>query len=255
MRVISLQSGSNGNSIYVETADARLLFDAGISGRAAQERLAQHGRDIADVDGVLISHDHADHSRSLGIFHRKFRLPIHITAKTLDAARSHNIGRIDAAHHFRVSEPLWFGRTKIETYATPHDAAEGVAFVIDDGSRRLGVLTDLGHIFSELQDLIASLDAVILESNYDPKMLANGPYPWHTQQRIKGPAGHLSNQEAATLLAQCADRRLQWACLGHLSGDNNTPKLAVTACRRATKDRFPVAIASRYEASDVLEVA
>ncbi len=255
MRVISLQSGSNGNSIYVETGDARLLFDAGISGRAAEERLAQHGCDIRQVDGLLISHDHVDHSRSLGIYHRKFRLPIYATAKTFQAARSHSIGRIDKAHHFAIGEPLWFGRTKVESYKTPHDAAEGAAFVIDDGRHRLGILTDLGHVFRRLKDIVASLDAVLLESNYDPEMLAGGPYPWYTKERIEGDGGHLSNLQAADLLAQCADRRLQWACLGHLSGDNNTPELAVATCRAAVHDRFPVYLATRDAVSEMLDVA
>ena len=107
-----------------------------------------------------------------------------------------------------------------------------MVFVVDDGKHRLGILTDLGHVFSGLADVIASLDAVLLESNYDPDMLANGPYPDWLKERIAGPAGHISNFEAAELLKTAASKRMKWACLGHLSQDNNTPKLALATHRK-----------------------
>jgi phosphoribosyl 1,2-cyclic phosphodiesterase len=129
-----------------------------------------------------------------------------------------------------------------------------VVFVVDDGKHRLGILTDLGHVFTGLDDLIASLDAVLLESNYDPQMLAQGPYPAWLKTRISGPAGHLSNFEAAELLQKVALARLKWACLGHLSRDNNTPELALATHRKMLGDRLPLHLATRYQVSDVLEV-
>ena len=161
MQVISLQSGSNGNCIYVETGGVKLLFDAGISGRQAQQRLASHGRDIAGGDAVLISHDHVDHSRSMGIYHRKFGLPVFVTAKTYQAASRYALGEIEDLRHFTAGETLRFGEVMVETVSTPHDGVDGVVFVVDNGTRRLGILTDLGHVFSGLQGLIASLDAVV----------------------------------------------------------------------------------------------
>ena len=200
MHVISLQSGSNGNCIYVEAGGVKLLFDAGISGIQAKERLALHGRDVASVDAVLISHDHVDHSRSMGIFHRKFGLPIYVTAKTYRAASRYGLGEIDDLRHFCAGETLRFGKVTVETISTPHDGVDGVVFVVDDGKHRLGILTDLGHVFGDLEGVIGSLDAVLLESNYDPDMLANGPYPDWLKERIEGPGGHISNFEAAELL-------------------------------------------------------
>ena len=254
MQVISLQSGSNGNSIYVEGAGVRLLFDAGISGSRAQERLAMHGRDIAGVDAVLISHDHVDHARSMGIFHRKFGLPVYVTAETYQAARRHKLGEIEDIGHFSAGEALRFGKVVVETFATPHDGVDGVVFVVDDGKRRLGVLTDLGHVFSGLEDIIGSLDAALLESNYDPDMLATGPYPQWLQGRIEGPGGHISNPESAELLLKAASERMKWACLAHLSQDNNTPDLAVETHSQILANRLPICVATRYEATEVLEV-
>ncbi len=254
MRVISLQSGSNGNCIYVEAGDVRLLFDAGISGTQAKQRLAGHGRDIADVDAVLISHDHTDHSRNMGVFHRKFSLPIYTTQKTYHASNRYGLGEIEDLRHFSAGETLRFDGVTVETVATPHDGVDGVAFVVDDGSRRLGILTDLGHVFADLHGIIGSLDAVVLESNYDSDMLANGPYPAFLKKRIQGPGGHISNVESAELLDRHASSRLKWACLAHLSHENNTLELAMQTHRRIVGARCPIYLATRYEASDVMEV-
>lgn len=254
MNVISLQSGSNGNCIYVEADGVRLLIDAGISGKQAAERLAQHGRDIRDVDAVLISHDHVDHACSMGIFHRKFGVPVYLTAATHRAAKRHRPGDIKDRHYFAAGEILQFGDVRVETVATPHDGADGVVFIIDDGEKRLGVLTDLGHVFAGLDDVVGSLDAVLLESNYDPEMLAGGHYPAWLKERIRGPHGHLSNGESADLLRRSASSRLKWACLAHLSQDNNTPETALQTHHRTVGDRFPIHVATRYGASDVLKV-
>lgn len=254
MQVISLQSGSNGNSIYVESNGVKLLFDAGLSGIQVKNRLADHGRDVGSIDAVLISHDHVDHSRSMGILNRKFGLPVYATQETYWAASRYKVGEIGDLRHFRSGETLRFGRVVVETIATPHDAEDGVAFVVDDGRHRLGILTDLGHVFNGLGDAIASLDAVLLESNYDPEMLVNGSYPPWLKARISGPSGHISNLEAAELLLSFASRRMKWACLGHLSHDNNTPTLALATHRKVLGQRLPIFVATRYEASGVMEV-
>lgn len=254
MKVISLQSGSNGNCICVEAGGVKLLFDAGISGRDVRERLAQHGRDVAAVDALLISHDHVDHCGNMGVLNRMFGLPIYATAKTYQAATRFNLGDIDDLRHFTSGEKLRFGKVTVETVPTPHDAADGIVFVVDDGRHRLGIFTDFGHVFDGLSDVVASLDAVLLESNYDPDMLADGPYPYFLKERITGPAGHISNFEAAELLLASASKRMKWACLGHLSEKNNTPRLAMATNRKIVGDRLPLFMASRYEASGVMEI-
>ncbi|MEO8498260.1 MAG: MBL fold metallo-hydrolase [Planctomycetota bacterium] len=254
MKVIALQSGSNGNCIYVETNGVRLLFDAGISGKQAQSRLAAHGRDIADVDALVISHDHRDHTCGMGVFQRKFGLPIHITPGTLTIAnKKENLGQLHDIRYFTSGSTLRFGSVCVETIPTPHDAVDGVAFVVDDGAQRLGILTDLGHPFKRLASVMNTLDAVVIESNYDPEMLTKGPYLESLKQRIRGQGGHLSNLESAELLRGVTSR-LRWACLAHLSEENNDPDLAVDTHRELLGERLPLFVAGRYEATDVLEV-
>lgn len=254
MEVIALQSGSNGNCVYIEAGGRRFLIDAGISGKQAQSRLARHGLNIANVDALLISHDHADHSRSMGVYHRKFGLPVYVTEKTFQSAGRYALGAMDAPCHFTAGETLSFGGVTVETIPTPHDGVDGVAFVIDDGRHRLGILTDLGHVFQELKDVLRTLDAVLLESNYDPDMLAHGYYPEFLKQRIAGPGGHISNVESAHLLRSVAGRRLKWACLAHLSHDNNTPELAMKTHLRIVGQSLPIHVATRYHATDLMRI-
>jgi len=255
MNVISLQSGSNGNCIYVEANGTRLLFDAGISGRQAELRLAAHGRDVRSVDAVLISHDHRDHVCCMGIYQRKFHLPAYITPASLRAAADAcELGPLGDVRGFDAGQTIRIDGVSVETLPTPHDGADGVAFVVDDGRRRLGILTDLGHVFAGLANRIATLDAVLIESNYDAGMLDGGPYPPHLKRRIRGPGGHLSNLEAAELLAAAAGRRMQWACLGHLSEMNNAPRVALRTHREVLSDGLPLHVAGRYEPTGVLTV-
>jgi len=255
MRVISLQSGSNGNCIYVEAGGRKLLFDAGVSGVCAAERLASHGRDIRLVDALIISHSHSDHVSSAGVFQRKYGIPLYVTQRCLAAAQMRcSLGNLKEVHHFRSGSSIRLGGVVIHTVPTPHDSEDGVVFIVDDGTHRLGIMTDLGHVFQDLAGTIASLDAVLLESNYDPLMLANGPYPRYLKMRIKGPGGHISNHEAAELLARSAGTRLQWACLGHLSGENNSPELALKTHREALGNGLQIGVASRYGVSPVMLV-
>jgi phosphoribosyl 1,2-cyclic phosphodiesterase len=255
VKLISLQSGSNGNCTYVEANGVGLVFDAGLSGSQARRRLAARRREISRADALIISHDHADHVRCMGIYQRKFHLPIHVTAPTLAAAAGWcRLGQLTDVRHFRAGQALAFGDVRVETIPTPHDGADAVAFVVDDGRRRVGILTDLGCVFDGLAEVISTLDAVVLESNYDEDMLADGPYPPFLKARIRGPGGHLSNVEAAELLAAAAGRRMQWACLAHLSEQNNDPRLALETWREAVGAGLPLHVASRYHVGEVLSV-
>ncbi len=247
MFVASLQSGSNGNCIYVEAAGVRLLFDAGISGRQAELRLESLGRDIRDVEALVISHDHRDHSSCAGIYQRKFGLPIHITSRTRETADAKcGLGKLGDVYHFRAGETLEFGPVRVETIPTPHDAADGTMFVVEAEGKRLGILTDLGHVFDDLRSTIRGLDAIFLESNYDTEMLSRGWYPEHLKRRIRGSGGHISNVEAAELVAREAGASLQWVCLAHLSEDNNKPALALSTHRRVLGQGLDIPVSSRY---------
>jgi len=253
MIAIALQSGSQGNCIYVESDGEGILFDAGISGIRAEERLAAYGRDIRQVKALLISHDHADHVKCAGIYQRKFGLPIHMTRKTHKAA-AWQLGNVDDVRHFKPGEQVRIGRMTVESIPTPHDAAEGLAFVVTAKRKRLGILTDLGHLFDGLDGVLKSLDAVFLESNYDPDMLENGPYPRFLKERIRSPHGHLSNIESADLVRRAASKRLQWVCLAHLSENNNTPTVARRTHRKLAGNGHALHTAKYRESSRLLEV-
>lgn len=231
----------------------RLLFDAGISGTQAQQRMARHGRDIRDVDALLISHDHSDHVRAAGVYQRKFGLPIYMTTKTRQALWS-SLGRVHDVRPFVSGETLEFDSVKVHTVPTAHDAADGVGFVIEHDGRRLAVLTDLGHPFCGLAETLASVNAAYLECNYDPDLLEQGPYPPYLKARIRGAQGHLSNDEAGALLKGCGRNRPHWVAAAHLSEQNNEPELALGALRRAVGDDYPIRCASRYECSELWRV-
>ncbi len=255
MQTFSLQSGSNGNAIYVEADGVRLLFDAGISGIQAQRRLREQGRDIRDVDALLISHDHSDHIRCAGVYQRKFEIPIYVTEPTLLAARRWcRLGELSDVRYFRSGDSLAMGNVAIHTIKTDHDAVDGVAFVVECDGRRLGILTDLGHPTDALQRTVESLDAAYLECNYDSNLLATGTYPPYLKARIKGPGGHLSNDESAGVLSACGDQRPLWVAVAHLSEENNEPELAMEAQRLAVGRDYPVYLAPRDGCSTVLSV-
>ena len=244
----SLQSGSIGNSIYVEAGDVRLLFDAGINGEKARRRMAARGRDMHDVTALIVSHEHDDHIRCAGVFHRKFHMPIYATPRTLGAEHC-PLGPLNDVRYFAAGQTLEFGDVRVFTIPTPHDAADPVAFIIEHEGRRLGILTDLGHPFAALQDALGDLDAAYLESNYDRAMLLAGSYPEGLKRRIRGPRGHLSNDESAALSRRGTGPRLKWVALAHLSECNNTPDLALHAHRQQVGWMLDVRLASRHQVS------
>jgi len=248
MEVITLQSGSAGNCVFVRSGQTCLLFDAGISGSKAESRLADYGYNIRDCNAVVLSHEHCDHISGVGVFHRKFGLPVYANLRTWNATRAKpSTGCIGSPNYFVSGKQFEIGSLRIETLRTPHDAIDGVCFVIEDveSGKRFGLLTDLGHVFNGLQKVIRTLDAVLIESNYDDAMLHHGPYPQHLKDRILGKRGHISNKEAADLLDACEASQMQWACLGHLSAQNNSPEVALATHRERNGDRFPIFCADR----------
>ena len=255
MLTFSLQSGSNGNAIYVEANGVRLLFDAGISGKMAERRMAVHNRDVRDVQAVIISHEHRDHIGCAGVYQRKYHLPIFMTKRTHAKANKWcNLGRLNDVRYFRPGEQLAFSDLTVHTLPTAHDAVEGSAFVVECEGKRLAILTDLGHPFPGLRNVLESVDAAYLECNYDPAMLAAGPYPPRLKARISGSGGHLSNKDAAALLKACGRKRPRWIAVAHLSEQNNHPELAIEAQQEAVGRDYPIHHASRYETSNLLKV-
>jgi phosphoribosyl 1,2-cyclic phosphodiesterase len=237
----------------VESGNVRLLFDAGLTGIQTKQRLESFGVELDTIQAVIISHVHNDHIRYAGVLQRQFELPIWMTAGTSKEVQFlRRPGRVSDPHLFQGGDTLHFGTVKVETFLTTHDAPEAVCFVVDNGTVRFGIMTDLGSRFLGLKETIASLDAVYLESNYDPEMLDNGMYPEELKQRIRSDQGHLSNVDAAELLLKA--KRLRWACLGHLSASNNHPAVALETHRKILGDTLPLHIAPRFGVSEVLEL-
>lgn len=236
MKVILLQSGSAGNCLYVESEDVAILIDAGISARQLALRLADQGGDLAKVKAVIVSHGHRDHIGHAGVYHRRLGLPVFAPRACASLlTQQENFSPVK----YTPGEQLKIEHFVVETIPTHHDFSDSVAFVVTDGRRRLGVFTDLGHPFAELDAALATVEAVIIESNYDPRMLAEGPYPEFLQARIRGPGGHLSNIEAAECVRRYY-RQFRWVCLAHLSQHNNTPEIACQTFRRIVPGGSPI---------------
>jgi phosphoribosyl 1,2-cyclic phosphodiesterase len=234
--------------------DAKLLIDCGLTGKKAFERMAVHDRDARELTAVLVSHDHRDHVRGVGVLARRCRIPIFATGGTWEVLPRKGVGLIPDRRSFVAGDTLLFGETRVETIPTPHDGEDGVAFVVEAEGRRLGVFTDLGHPFPGLAEALASTDLSYVESNYDPAMLESGPYPIHLQERIRGDAGHISNEEAARLGREAASGRLTRVVLCHLSQENNTPERALRTAHAEDGAGLRFEIAGRYGTSDLFEV-
>ena len=222
MRFASLGSGSKGNATLVEVGATRILVDCGFSCVETEKRLARLSLEPGDLSAILVTHEHGDHISGVARLSRRYQLPVWMTAGT---EAVHKGGEVAAWQCFNGHENFSIGELHIEPFPVPHDAREPCQFVFSDGERRLGLLTDVGSITSHIVQALLNLDAIILECNHDPDMLSNGPYPPVLKQRVGGPFGHLSNQQAAELLARIDTDHLQHLVIAHLSEKNNEPEL------------------------------
>jgi phosphoribosyl 1,2-cyclic phosphodiesterase len=227
MRVTILGSGSRGNAILVESGDTRVLVDAGFSGRDLARRMEQVEVDPDSITAILITHDHGDHTRGMGVFARRHGTPLHMTAPTRDACRkllrgSERVVAYDSARSFRI------GTLRVEPFLTVHDAVDPVAVTLTDtgtGSK-LGVATDLGRPTTSVRAALADSHLLVLEANHDHRRLWEGPYPWSVKQRIASSRGHLSNTASAELAAELFHDHLSGVVLAHLSDSCNDPGMA-----------------------------
>lgn len=224
MRVASLASGSSGNSYYIECPEGAVIIDAGLSGKALIHNLTLAGGDPGRVKGVIVTHDHHDHVSGAGVLQRRYGWKLWMTRGTLDASRNLGKVKVETVH---AGSGLNAAGMCFEFLSTPHDGAEPIMVAVERDGSRCGVFTDLGHPNTALSEALNSLDFVFLESNYDPGLLAANPrYPASLKARIKGNGGHISNAEAAGLVAGLAGNRLRRVVLSHLSEENNRPDLA-----------------------------
>jgi phosphoribosyl 1,2-cyclic phosphodiesterase len=222
LRFATLGSGSRGNALLLETRDVRVLIDCGFPAREIEKRLAALSVDPQTLSGIFITHEHADHIRGVGALARRYRLPVWMTEGSFRAADYGQLPQL-----FRLdSHADWItlGDLELRPFPVPHDAREPCQFLFQSGGRRLGLLTDTGHITPHIQQSLLGSDGLILEFNHDSEMLRNGPYPPRLQARVGGRHGHLSNHQAAGLLKQVAGPQLQCLVASHLSEKNNHPE-------------------------------
>ncbi|GGE05836.1 metallo-hydrolase [Marinithermofilum abyssi] len=227
MKFSVLASGSTGNAIYVETDRFRVLIDAGLSGKRLEKLLRSIGADPASLDAILVTHEHIDHVKGLGVFARRYRLPIHLNEATWRSLPS-SVGKLeeDQCHLFDTGSALELGDLTIESFPISHDAAEPVGFCLHHGRETLGLVTDTGYVNRRIVDKVAGADALIFEANHDVEMLRMGAYPWNVKRRILSDVGHLSNEDAAEALLDILQGVGENVYLAHLSQDNNLTELA-----------------------------
>jgi phosphoribosyl 1,2-cyclic phosphodiesterase len=225
IRVCILGSGSKGNCTYIESPEARILIDAGLSAREIERRLQQLNRSAATLDAVLISHEHSDHVSGVGALARRYKLPVYANRATWQRVQQ-AVGVVDIRHEFWTGVPFQLKDLAIDPFSLPHDADDPVAFRLTWRRRSLAVVTDLGYPSQLVRERIRRCHLLVLEANHDDTMLKAGPYPWPLKQRIGGKSGHLSNLQSSQLLGDILHDELEYVVLAHLSETNNTPDLA-----------------------------
>jgi phosphoribosyl 1,2-cyclic phosphodiesterase len=249
LRVCVLGSGSKGNCTYIESPEARILIDAGLSARQIEQRLRQIGRSPAALDGVLISHEHSDHIQGVGALARRYKLPIYTNSATWRRGR-HVVGVIDDLREFWTGMPFVMKDLVVDPFSLPHDADDPVAFRISWRRRTMAVVTDLGYASQLVRERIRGCHLLVLEANHDDAMLKAGPYPWPLKQRIGGKSGHLSNLQSGQLLRDVLHDELEHVVLAHLSEINNRPDLARLTAQEILGSRgTQLCVASQHEVS------
>ncbi len=260
----SIASGSSGNCIYVGSEQTHLLVDTGISKKKIDVGLAELGITGEELSGILITHEHSDHIQGLGVFSRKYKVPIYATKGTLKGIQEYKcLGKMPEGlyHEITVDEAFMIGDLEVKPFAISHDANEPSGYRIEWNSKKsVAIATDLGIYDNYTIQNLVNLDAVVLEANHDVHMLEVGPYPYPLKRRVLGEQGHLSNELTGRLLCNILHDKLKYIILGHLSKENNyeelaleTVKLEVTMGDNPYKgEELPLYVAKRDAMSNIL---
>ncbi|CAM4383047.1 metallo-beta-lactamase [Bacillus manliponensis] len=245
-----LASGSTGNALYVGTEKEKLLVDAGLSGKAMDALFQQIDVNIRDLSGILVTHEHSDHIKGLGILARKYNLPIYANEKTWKAME-HLIGNVPSAQKFvfSVGEAKTFGDIDVEAFGVSHDAAEPMFYTFHHSGRKLALITDTGYVSDRMKGVIKGANAFVFESNHDVEMLRMGRYPWSVKRRILSDVGHVSNEDAALAMADVITDETKHIYLAHLSLDNNMKELARMSVTQVLESK-DLAVGDAFEVHD-----
>lgn len=263
MRMVSIASGSSGNCIYVGSDNTHILVDAGISNKRIEQGLNDIGVKGSELNAVFITHEHSDHIKGLGVLARKHGIPVFGTKETLDEISDMKyLGDYPKELLHPVSPDVDFtlGEMKVKPFRIDHDAANPVAYRIQCEHKSVAVATDMGHYDQYIIDHLQGLDAILLESNHDVRMLETGPYPYYLKRRILSDHGHLSNDNAGRLLNCILHDNLKHILLGHLSKENNYEELAYETVKLEIDQGdhgykasdFSIAVAKREQMSEII---
>lgn len=227
MRVSILASGSTGNATYIETPQHQILIDAGLSGKKIEELMNSIGRTLSDVDSLLVTHEHTDHSKGVGVLARRYGMDVYANQKTWEAMAP-KVGKIkdEQKHYLEAGKVLSLGDIDVESFAVSHDAADPQFYKVHHAGHSFAIVTDTGYVSERVEGVIRDADALLMECNHDPEMLRMGPYPWSLKQRIMGDTGHLSNEDGARAIIDVLGNHTKRIFLGHLSKENNIKELA-----------------------------
>lgn len=265
MRLVSIASGSSGNCIYIGSDNTHILVDAGISNKRIEQGLSEIGIKGSELNGVVITHEHSDHVKGLGVLARKHEVPIYATRETLEEiAGMKSLGEYPRELLRPISPDVEFavGDLNVQPFSIDHDAANPVAYRVRCDKKSVAVATDMGHFDQYVIDHLQGLDALLLESNHDVNMLETGPYPYYLKRRILGDHGHLSNENAGRLLNYILHDNIKQILLGHLSKENNyealayeTVKLEIDQGENPYRSRdFSIAVAKRDAMSQIINL-
>ncbi len=234
MEIASICSGSSGNCILIKSGDTNILVDVGISNKRIEEGLKYFNTSPDEIDAILVTHEHTDHIKGIGVFLRSHPVSVFATKGTIEyILNSPSTGKVnsDLFEEIESEQEFFVEDIRINSISTSHDASDSVCYRIDDGEKSCAIVTDLGYYHDELVDSLQDLDAILIEANHDLKMLEVGPYPYNLKMRIWGDEGHLSNEACGQLLSEIISDKMQYIILGHLSNDNNYPELAFETVR------------------------
>lgn len=245
MRFASLGSGSRGNATLIHSGDTLVMVDCGFSVSEAVVRLARLGVEPGSISALLLTHEHSDHASGVARFASRFGIPVRCTAGTRAACMK--LG-LDVVEPFDGEQRFVIGDLQVTPVTVPHDAREPVQFLFDGGPHRFGLITDVGSVTPHMRRMFSGCSGLLLECNHDRDMLLEGPYPPVLKERVGGPLGHLSNDQAADLLRSLDKQWLQHLAAAHLSEKNNTPELARSALAEAADcDAAWIGIADQEE--------
>ncbi len=239
MELYSIASGSSGNCIMVGSDNTKLLIDCGISMKRIKEGLCDIGLQLEDMKGILITHEHADHVKGLGVIARKHHLPMYATRRTIEAIRrDRTLGEYDDSlfYSIRPDEAFNIGDIEIEANRIWHDAADPVCYTFKNSGKKAVVATDMGDFDDYIVNKLSGSDIMLIESNHDIRMLEAGPYPYYLKRRILSDHGHLSNERSGKLIFELLNSHIKGIALGHLSHENNYPDLAYETVKNALMD-------------------